>query len=73
MKVWNDFFIKYPTQKYALVFEDDFVISKNSKSIMKKAVDFIDENYKDIDLLFLHNLRVYHQHTQQSRYHKILS
>jgi hypothetical protein len=25
---------------------------------MKKAVKFIDENYKDIDLLFLHNLRV---------------
>jgi len=58
MKIWNDFFIKYPNKKYCLVFEDDFVISKNSKSIMKKAVNFIDENTKDIDLLCLHNLRV---------------
>jgi len=58
MKIWNDFFIKYPNKQYCLVFEDDFVISKNSKFIIKKAVKFIDENYKDIDLLFLHNLRV---------------
>ena len=58
MKIWKDFFDKHPNKKYCLVFEDDFVITKHSKSIMKKAVKFIDENYKDIDLLFLHNLRV---------------
>jgi len=58
MKVWNDFFIKYPNQKYCLVFEDDFVISKNSQTTMKNAVEFIEKNYKDIDVLFLHNLRI---------------
>lgn len=58
IQIWNDFFIKYPNEKYCLIFEDDFVITKNSKSIIKKAVKFIDINYKDIDLLFLHNLRV---------------
>lgn len=58
MKIWNDFFVKYPKQKYCLIFEDDFVVSKKSKSIMKKAFEIIKENYKDIDLLFLHNIRV---------------
>lgn len=57
IKVWNDF-LKYPNQKYCLVFEDDFVICKNSKLFMKKAVEFIEKNYKDIDILFLHDLRV---------------
>lgn len=58
MKVWNDFFVKHPNQNYCLVFEDDFVIFENSKSIIKKAIDFIEKNYKDIDILFLHNLKV---------------
>jgi GR25 family glycosyltransferase involved in LPS biosynthesis len=58
MKVWNDFFIKHPTQNYCLIFEDDFVISKHSKSIMKQAVGFIEKNYENIDLIFLHNICV---------------
>ena len=58
MKVWNDFFTKYPNEKYCLVFEDDFVISKKTKSIMKKASKFIEENYEDVDILVLHDLRI---------------
>ena len=57
IKVWKDF-LKYPNQKYCLVFEDDFVISKDSKLFMKKAVEFIEKNYEDIDILCLHDLRV---------------
>ena len=30
IKVWNDFFINHPNEKYVLVFEDDFQI-KNIK------------------------------------------
>ena len=58
MKVWNDFFVKYPTHDYCLVFEDDFVVSKNSKHILKKAVRFIEKNYKKIDILNLHNIQI---------------
>jgi GR25 family glycosyltransferase involved in LPS biosynthesis len=58
MKVWNDFLTKYPNEKYCLVFEDDFVISKNTKSTIKKASKFIDENYDNIDILVLHNSRI---------------
>ena len=58
MKVWNDFFTNYPNEKYCLVFEDDFVILKKTKSIIKKAVKFIEENYDDIDILVLHNSRI---------------
>lgn len=58
MKIWNDFFTKYPDKKYALVFEDDFVITKNAITTLQKAVDFIEKNYEDIDVLFLHNIRV---------------
>jgi GR25 family glycosyltransferase involved in LPS biosynthesis len=55
IKVWNDFFKKYPNQKYALIFEDDFVFINNSESIIKNADEFINNNYDNIDILFLHN------------------
>jgi GR25 family glycosyltransferase involved in LPS biosynthesis len=58
MKVWNDFLTKYPNEKYCLVFEDDFVVSKKTKSIMKKSTKFIETNYDDIDILVLHSSRV---------------
>jgi GR25 family glycosyltransferase involved in LPS biosynthesis len=58
MKVWNDFFTKYPNEKLCLVFEDDFLVSKKTKSIMKKACKFIETNYDDIDILVLHNSRI---------------
>lgn len=58
MKVWNDFFFNYPTSNYCLVFEDDFVSSKESHKYIRKAIEFIHANYNDIDMLFLHNIRV---------------
>jgi len=58
IKIWNDFLTKYPNEKYCYIFEDDFVISKNTKSIMKKATKFIEENYVDIDILVLHDSRI---------------
>ena len=58
IKVWNDFFINHPNEKYALVFEDDFVTTNNSKTILENAVKFIDNNYDKIDILFLHNICV---------------
>lgn len=56
MKVWNDFYTNYPNEKYCLVFEDDFVAPPNSKYIIKKATKFLEKNYDDIDILFLHNI-----------------
>lgn len=58
MKVWNDFLINYPKQKYCLVLEDDFVTTKKSKTIISKAAKFIDKNYHDVDVLMLHNLAI---------------
>jgi GR25 family glycosyltransferase involved in LPS biosynthesis len=55
MKCWYDFITKYPKKKYALVFEDDFVITDNTKSVIKKAVKFLEKNYDNIDILFLHD------------------
>jgi GR25 family glycosyltransferase involved in LPS biosynthesis len=55
IKIWNDFFVNHPNAKYALVFEDDFVATHNEKSIIKDAVNFLDNNYDEIDIVFLHN------------------
>jgi hypothetical protein len=56
MKIWNDFFVNYPNDKYCLVFEDDFIAPCNN--IMKKATKFLNKNYDDIDILFLHDICV---------------
>lgn len=56
MKVWNDFYTNYPNEKTCLVFEDDFVSPPNSKYIIKNATKFLEKNYDDIDILFLHNI-----------------
>jgi GR25 family glycosyltransferase involved in LPS biosynthesis len=58
IKIWNDFFINHPNDKYALIFEDDFVTTNNSKSILENATKFIDNNCDKIDILFLHNIYV---------------
>jgi GR25 family glycosyltransferase involved in LPS biosynthesis len=58
MKVWNDFLIMYPKEKYCLILEDDFVINNKSKTMLAKAAKFIDKNYHDIDVLMLHNLAI---------------
>jgi hypothetical protein len=59
IKIWRDFFIRFPREKYALVFEDDFVYSSNepSVSILKKATDFLEKN-NEVDILNLHSFCV---------------
>lgn len=56
MKIWNDFFVNYPTDKYCLVLEDDFIAPTNYNHIIKKAIKFLDKNYEDVDILFLHDI-----------------
>ena len=58
IKVWAHFFKNYPHNKYCLVFEDDFVSNTKSINIINKATRFINNNYAQIDILFLHNIRV---------------
>lgn len=58
MKIWNDFFVKYPNQNCCLVFEDDFICPSNGKYIIKKAIKFTDKHYEFVDILNLHNIYV---------------
>jgi GR25 family glycosyltransferase involved in LPS biosynthesis len=58
MKVFYDFFYRFKNENYCLIFEDDFVSTEESKNTIYNAIDFINNNYNDIDLLFLHNFRV---------------
>ena len=55
MKIWKDFYTNYPDAKYALVFEDDFVVSDKTMETINDAAKFIDDNYDAIDVLLLHN------------------
>jgi GR25 family glycosyltransferase involved in LPS biosynthesis len=55
MKIWNDFFVNYPNDNYALIFEDDFVAPSNGNSIIQIATKYLEDNYNNIDILFLHN------------------
>ena len=52
------FFTNHPEDNFCLVFEDDFVATKNSKEIIKNAIEFIGKNYENVDILFLHNFNV---------------
>jgi GR25 family glycosyltransferase involved in LPS biosynthesis len=54
MKIWTDFLSRFPKEKYAFVFEDDLVYSSKDKDVLKKATTYIDEHYKELDVLFLH-------------------
>jgi len=54
IKIWKDFLIRFPYQKYAWVFEDDFVYSSSDPSILKKAAKFVEQHYHEVDVLFLH-------------------
>jgi GR25 family glycosyltransferase involved in LPS biosynthesis len=56
VKIWKDFYEKNLCN-YCLIFEDDFTYSnKDMNNILLKAEEFIKKNYKQVDLLFMHNL-----------------
>ena len=56
MEIWKQF---YKTgDKFCFIFEDDFTFEKNPDTIKKtmiKAIDFVKKNYKNVDILLLHN------------------
>jgi GR25 family glycosyltransferase involved in LPS biosynthesis len=56
MKIWNDFYKNYPNDKYCLVMEDDCIALSNYNHIMKKATKFLEKNYHDVDILYLHDI-----------------
>ena len=58
IKIWKDFYEKYPNINYCLIFEDDFDSSKKSEEYIKYAEQFINKNYNEIDILNLHNFYV---------------
>ena len=53
MKIWKDFYTNYPTDKYCLVLEDDFIAPSNYNHKIKKATKFLDKNCEDVDILYL--------------------
>jgi GR25 family glycosyltransferase involved in LPS biosynthesis len=67
MKVWNDFFVNCPDDKYCLILEDDFVAPVNYKSIIEDATKFIEDNYNNVDILFLHDICVKIENKTKSR------
>ena len=54
MKIWNDFLTTFPEEKYAFVFEDDFVYSSKDPGLFKEATAYIEQHYEKVDVLFLH-------------------
>jgi GR25 family glycosyltransferase involved in LPS biosynthesis len=55
VKIWKDFYLNSESE-YCLVTEDDFVSCNNGQYILEKGSEFMQNNYKDIDFLFLHNV-----------------
>jgi GR25 family glycosyltransferase involved in LPS biosynthesis len=58
MKIWNDLFVNFPDDKYCLVLEDDFVAPLKYNHVIKKAKRFLEKNYDDVDILYLHDICV---------------
>jgi GR25 family glycosyltransferase involved in LPS biosynthesis len=56
VKIWHDFYLYFPNESYALIFEDDFIASPEGMSMIKKAEQFISKNEEEVDMLHLHNL-----------------
>ena len=54
MKVRKDFYENYPSQRYCLVFEDDFVAPTNGRNIIKHAIKYLNDFYEEVDILYLH-------------------
>lgn len=55
VKVWYDFYKNHKDTEMCVVFEDDFKVTENSETYVKKAIPFIQENRDEIDILFLHD------------------
>lgn len=62
MKIWYDFFNRYPDHAYCLIFEDDFVAEPAARELLLKASEFVKEHTSEIDILVLHNLCIPVQH-----------
>ena len=58
IKIWKDFYEKYPDINYCLIFEDDFVSTEKSKDYIKQGVEFINKNYNNVDILNLQNFDI---------------
>jgi GR25 family glycosyltransferase involved in LPS biosynthesis len=56
MKILNDFFVNYPNETYCFILEDDFIAPSNYTHIIKKATTFLENNYYDVDILYLHDI-----------------
>lgn len=55
VKIWKDFYENH-TANHCLIFEDDFVTNDNCNDIINKGDEFIRNNNKEVDFLFLNNL-----------------
>jgi hypothetical protein len=55
VKIWKDFYLK-SSNKFCLIFEDDFIVNDYCKDLLIQASIFMQNNYNDVDFLFLHNL-----------------
>jgi hypothetical protein len=66
MKIWTDFLSRFPNEKYAFVFEDDFVYSDKDITILKRAKKFIKKNDKEVDILYLHPYCVNLEHEKNN-------
>jgi GR25 family glycosyltransferase involved in LPS biosynthesis len=59
--VWKQCYNKDPKSKFYFVGEDDFQEnSVDCKTVLRKAVKFMNKNYKHIDVLHLHDYCAYH-------------
>ena len=56
VKIWHDFYLYFPNESYALIFEDDFIAPPEGLLMIKKAEQFISKNEEHVDILHLHNL-----------------
>jgi len=55
VKVWYNFYKNHKDKEMCIVFEDDFTVTENSETYLKRAIPFIQENRDKIDILFLHD------------------
>jgi GR25 family glycosyltransferase involved in LPS biosynthesis len=61
LNIWKEFYTDFPDEKYCLIFEEDVTINDDHiqmsyyKDIISQAETFINNNYHDIDFIFLKN------------------